>query len=118
MVVDVDRTATEEVAAADEDATAVEVLVATTVAVDVEDGMTEVEVARTEVARTEVEVARTEVEEARAVWGTVAQMAEPTEEAAVSEVRLVRVSTSWALRMLSNVVRHSLCCTAGRVLKK
>ena len=80
MVVDVDRAATDEVAATDEDATAVLVLVlvATTVAVEVEEASTEVEV-----ARTEVEVARTEVAEARAVWGTVAQMAEPTTDAAV-----------------------------------
>lgn len=90
MVVDVGRVATEE------DATAVEVLVATTVAVVVLVGLelagaTAEEVARTEVevARTEVEVARTEVDDGssevagRAVWETVAQMLEPTTEAAI-----------------------------------
>ena len=85
--------------ATDEDATAVEVLVATTVAVLVLVGLelagatTAEEVARmeVEVARTEVEVARTEVEVARtevagtAVCEMVAQMADPTAEAAMSK---------------------------------
>jgi len=117
MVVDVGRTATEE------DATAVEVLVATTVAVlvlvglELAEATTAEEVARTEVevARTEVDVARTEVDgssevDGRAVWETVAQMLEPTTEAAMLR-RWISIQfsvTGWR-RLFVERQRFELC---------